>query len=166
MQAATLGATDFGVSPKPALVGTPEWWQAIEHGQLPANPLEGTISNVYWGSMGDWPEFEVLVPDGTRSRWTREGDVSRYVEGLGVRLTFVLHPWKVPKDELGLGDASKIVLQIDIEASDKRSDPRAPGPGGVGLGRSRSGAKSGWGSALGPCAASARNRMDLPRVLG
>ena len=90
MQKATLGPTDFGVSPKPALVGSPEWWRAIEQGQLPRIEIEGKISRVYWGSMGD---------------------------------------------SLGLGDASKIVLRIDLEQSDKRSDPRVPGPGGVGLRR-------------------------------
>jgi hypothetical protein len=133
MQKATLGPTDFGVSPKPALVGSPEWWRAIEQGQLARVEVEGKISRVYWGSMGDWPEFELLTEDGTQSRWTREGDLTRYVEGLRIRLSYTLHPWKVAKDSLGLGDASKIVLRIDLEQSDKRSDPRAPGPGGAGL---------------------------------
>jgi hypothetical protein len=118
------------------LVGTPEWWRAIEDGRLPASEIQGTISNVYWGSMGDWPEFEVLAADGSKSRWTREGDVSRYVEGIRVRLTFVLHPWKVPKETHGLGEASKIVLRIDVEQSERRSDPRAPGPGGIGMRKS------------------------------
>jgi hypothetical protein len=86
MQKATLGPTDFGVSAKPALVGTAEWWRAIDQGQLSRIELEGTIAGVYWGSMGDWPEFELLSDDGTRSGWTREGDLARYVEGLRVRL--------------------------------------------------------------------------------
>lgn len=133
MQKATLGPTDFGVSPHPALVGTPEWWRAIDDGQLPRVELEGTISRVYWGSMGDWPEFELVSDDGARSAWTREGDVSRFVEGLRVRLAYTLHLWKVEKTSLNLGPASKIVLRIDLEESAKRSDPRAPGPGGVGL---------------------------------
>lgn len=133
MQQATLGPTDFGVSPQPALVGTPEWWRAIGEGRLPMRDLEGTISRVLWGSMGDWPEFELCTSDGATSVWTREGDPSRYVEGLHLRLCYVLHPWKVPQEYLGLGAASKIVLRIDVERSEKRSDPRAPGPGGVGL---------------------------------
>ncbi len=40
--------------------------------------------------------------------------------------------WKQP-DRNGLGKASKITLTVEIEISDLRSDPRAPGPGGVGL---------------------------------
>lgn len=134
MQKASLGATDFGVSPSPALVGTDEWWRATRDGTLDRTVVTGRISRVYWGSMGDWPECEVTADDGTTTTWTREGDLTRYVEGLRMRLTFVLHPWKVPAQH-GLGAASKIVLTVEIEESDRRSDPRAPGPGGIGLRR-------------------------------
>jgi hypothetical protein len=132
MQKASLGATNFGLSPVPALAGTPEWWRATQDGSLARGVVSGTISRAYWGSMGDWPMCEVTANDGSKSTWTREGDIARYVEGLQVQFTFVLHPWKVP-DQYGLGAASKIVLMVDIEDSDRRSDPRAPGPGGVGL---------------------------------
>lgn len=133
MQAASLGPSDFGVATKPAVVGTPEWWLAIEQGRLPKHVLEGKIAAVYWASMGDWPEFELVAPGGVSSRWTREGDVSRYVEGLRVRVSWTLHPWKRPKPSTGLGAESRITLQIELEPSDRRSDPRAPGPGGIGL---------------------------------
>jgi hypothetical protein len=132
MQKASRGPTDSGVSMSPALVGTPEWWGATEDGTLPRIVIAGTISRVFWASMGDWPECEVTAEDGTKTTWTREGDVARYVQGLRVRITFVQHPWKVP-DQHGLGASSKIVLTIEIEDSDRRSDPRAPGPGGIGL---------------------------------
>jgi hypothetical protein len=135
MQKASLSATDFGVGPLPALVGTPEWWRATQDGSLARVTVSGTISRVYWASMGDWPECEVTSDDGSRSTWTREGDIARYVEGLRVRIIYVLHPWKVPHQEHGLGDLSKIVLTVDVEDSDRRSDPRAPGPGGIGLRR-------------------------------
>jgi hypothetical protein len=132
MQKASLGATDFGLSPSPALIGTSQWWHATQDGSLVQRVVAGTISRVYWGSMGDWPECEVTGSDGAKSTWTREGDITRYVEGLRVLFTFVLHPRKVP-DQHGLGNASKIVLTVEIEDSNRRSDPRAPGPGGVGL---------------------------------
>src|SRR4051812_44749225 len=96
MQKASLGANNFGVSPLPALVGTPEWWRATQDGSLARVMVSGTISRVYWGSMGDWPECEITSNDGSLSKWTREGDTARYVEGLQVRITYVLHPWKVP----------------------------------------------------------------------
>jgi hypothetical protein len=130
MQKASLNATNFGVSPSPALVGTQEWWRATQDGSLARTVVPGTISGVYWGSMGDWPMCEVTSDDGSKSTWTREGDITRYVEALRVRIVYVLHPWKVPDQ---LGSASKIVLSMEIEDSDHRSDPRVPGPGGIGL---------------------------------
>jgi hypothetical protein len=132
MQKTSLGASNRGLSTVPALVGTSEWWRATQDGTLVRSVVSGTISRVYWGSMGDWPECEVTSDDGSKSTWTREGDIARYVEGLQVQFTSVLHPWKVP-DQHGLGGTSTIVLTVDIEDSDRRSDPRAPGPGGVGL---------------------------------
>jgi hypothetical protein len=132
LQKASCGATNFGLSLSPALVGTPEWWHATRDGSLVRGVVSGTLSDVYWGSMGDWPECEVTADDGSKSTWTREGDIARYVEGLRVQITFVLHPWKVPNQH-GLGGASKIVLTVEIEDNARRSDPRPPGPGGVGL---------------------------------
>jgi hypothetical protein len=138
MQKASLGATNSGVSPLPALVGTPEWWRATQDGSLARMTVSGTISRVYWASMGDFAECEVTSDDGSTSTWAREGDIARYVEGLQVRIINVLHPWKVPHpelEELGLGGPAKIVLTVEVEDSDRRSDPRAPGPGGIGLRR-------------------------------
>jgi hypothetical protein len=57
--------------------------------------------------------------------------VAALAVGLRARVTFARHPWKMPSPMLG--DASKVVLRIEIEPSDKRSDPRAPGPGGFGF---------------------------------
>jgi hypothetical protein len=132
MQKVSLGATNSGLSVAPALVGTPEWWRAIQDGSLMRRTISGEITRVYWGSMGDWPECELTDSEGSKSTWTRAGDIARYVEGLKVQFTFVLHPWKTP-NQYGLGEASKVVLTVEIEDSDRRSDPRAPGPGGIGL---------------------------------
>ncbi len=140
MQAVSLDPGSFGLSLSPALVGTADWWRAIDDGLLPSSIVSGVISGLYWTGMGDWPECD--VSDGQEvSRWAREGDVSRYVEGLQVKFTSVLHPWKsvdllragVADPFKLLGAGSKIVLAVEIEESQRRSDPRAPGPGGVGL---------------------------------
>ncbi len=92
MQNTSLAATDMGLSPLPALIGTPEWWRATEDGTLPSELVTGTISRVYWGSMADFAEFEVVSTDGSKSTWAREGDSARYVEGLHVAIAFVRHP--------------------------------------------------------------------------
>src|SRR5260370_38068846 len=89
MQEASLRRADLGLSPSPALVGAKEWWAIVEDGRIFKAELEGKISNVYWASMGDYPEFELTTEDGARSTWTREGDYTRYVEGLRARLAYV-----------------------------------------------------------------------------
>jgi hypothetical protein len=131
MQEASLSRPDVGLSAVP-LVGGKEWWDEIATGRRPTRRVEGTIAQVSWAGMGDWPEFRVRVGDGSQSTWTREGDVRRYVEGLGVRLIYVEHASKWGAAIAGLGEASKIVLQIAIEQSSLRSSGIAPGPGGAG----------------------------------
>lgn len=132
MQEASLERPDVGLSPNP-LVGGREWWDQIESGQRPTHRIEGTIEDAQWASMGDWPEFRIRADDGSESTWTREGEPRRFVEGLGVRLAYVEHPWKPEVAETaGLGETSKIVVSIEIEDSPLRSSGIGPGPGGVG----------------------------------
>jgi hypothetical protein len=123
--------TEEGLAAEPALVGSPDWWAAVEGGRLQLTSVEGRIADVFWGSMADWPEFTLETDDGERSQWTREGDVTRYVEGLRVRLEYVLHPWK-KTHHLVLGPESKLTIRVWIEPSKKRSSGIAPGPGGIG----------------------------------
>src|SRR4051812_41828203 len=85
-EAATSDRTDVGLKPEPHVVATKSWWQAIETGDLPTHTVEGKISRVWWGSMGDYPEFEITTTTGDSVQWTREGDHTRYVEGLRARV--------------------------------------------------------------------------------
>lgn len=120
-------STEMGLSVRPALVGSADWWRQVDAGELPSQTIRGRVSRVFWTGHGDYPEFEITTDSGEKSSWTREGDISRYVEGLAVELSYVLHPWKVPGLH-GLGDSSRLVVNIRIQSSDQRSDPRAPGP--------------------------------------
>jgi hypothetical protein len=133
MQAASLNRPDLGLAIEPALVGSEKWWAMVEDHSLPETVTDGVITRVYWASMGDWPEFELEETNGGRSSWTREGDISRYVDGLGVRLGFVRHPWKKQNVDRMSGTHRSLVTFIEVEESSRRSDPRAPGPGGIGL---------------------------------
>jgi hypothetical protein len=36
-----------------------EWWDQIQRGERPTHRIEGVIEQVYWASMGDWPEFRI-----------------------------------------------------------------------------------------------------------
>jgi hypothetical protein len=130
LQEASLGDTEFGLDPEP-LVGAEEWWREIASGRRPTITVEGTIGDVYWGSMGDWPEVRIEMLSGESSTWTREGDGRRYVAGLAIRVVYVEHRWKRPDRSLG-GDMAEVVLRVEIEDSPSRSAAIAPGPGGAG----------------------------------
>jgi hypothetical protein len=134
MQEASLTRDDVGLAPEP-LVASPSWWHAIERGDLQRVCLDGTITGVWWGSMADWPEFEMRDSGGNISTWTREGDLRRFVEGLRVRVEFVEHPWK--RVDHGLGTHSRVVLGMWVEESAARASGIAPGPGGAGYELSR-----------------------------
>jgi hypothetical protein len=137
IQRATLTEPGFGLQPKPALFGSEDWWAAVGTERLPLHLVSGTISRVYWGSMGDWPEFALTSDDASETTWTRVGDISRYVEGLRTEVDFVLQWFKEDSfaAQQGMPLETKVVVAIRVEQSDRRSDPRAPGPGGIGLRR-------------------------------
>ena len=125
----------FGFKAEPALFGSRKWWKKLDTPKLPVVTLTGTISEVYWASMGDWPECKITSHDGETTTWTREGDISRYVAGLGIVVRYVIQQRKddAPLTFAGMGGDAKVVIAILIEESELRSDPRAPGPGGIGL---------------------------------
>lgn len=125
-------STSMGLSLQPALVGSEDWWRRVEAGAIPVETLRGHISRVLWTGFGDHPEVEITSDGGERSRWTREGDAARYVEGLAIELRYVRHPWKV-RGGVGIGDDALLVLHVAIEASDLRSEPVGPGPYGRGM---------------------------------
>lgn len=45
------------IAPVPAVFGSAKWWSALGTSALPLHRIEGQVASVYWGSMGDWPEF-------------------------------------------------------------------------------------------------------------
>ena len=114
------------------MLGTDEWWNAIEDGRLPVHVDEGVISRVYWAGMGDWPEFALVTDEGRDVTWTRQGDITRYVEGLRCRVRYVIQRFKEGSLVANAGLAEhRLPLTVEIEESDRRSSPIAPGPGGV-----------------------------------
>jgi hypothetical protein len=126
------------IAPEPAVYGSEDWWSALGTPSLPLHRIAGRIARVIWGSMGDWPEFELVDVTGASTTWTRMGDVSRYAEGLTAAVEYVMvslkDPFPIPGMEtLGLPDEQPDVVRVFLESGDLRSDPRAPGPGGVGL---------------------------------
>jgi hypothetical protein len=123
---------DFGFPTKPALFGSRKWWRMVEAGDFPTETLDGEIIDVYWGSMADYPEFRIRVGDGTEHDLTREGDLRRYVPGLGASVRRVALEGKPSMFAEVLGPTRKVVLSIVVEDTDERSPAVAPGPGGAG----------------------------------
>jgi hypothetical protein len=134
IQEATLNRPGFGLVPEPALFGSDEWWQAIDDGRVTATVEEGAVGVVRWGSMGDWPVWRFRSADGTESEWTREGDYTRYVEGLPARITTVITRWKADSSSVRMGEptAHSMLIKVELEDSDARSARAAPGPFGAG----------------------------------
>jgi hypothetical protein len=132
VQQASLTKPGFGFPVEPALFGSPEWWDLVERRRFPATTVEGSISRVFWASMGDWPEFTLTSADGSETNWTREGDLRRYVEGLRARVRYVELERKPDAAFTPTEGVRKVVLGIWIEQSDRRSPAIAPGPGGTG----------------------------------
>jgi hypothetical protein len=125
-QRATLEAPG-GLAPEPALLGSSEWWNAVERGELESHWVVGTIRRPMWASMNDFPVVEVEESDGVSS-WERFGDVTQYSKGRGIRIRWVWQRRKEPIE--GLGDMTKVVIEIWLEAGNWR--PTAgfgPGPG-------------------------------------
>ena len=88
VQNATMTTDRYGIVPEHGLLGSEEWWQAIESGLIQVNRLEGTVSRVYMSGHNDFPEFE--VDDGnSKTRWERYGKESEYLEGQHVVIEYV-----------------------------------------------------------------------------
>ena len=95
VQRATLTTKDFGLVPEIALFGTPEWFGAVADGRIPTHRVTGTIARVYFGSMGDWPEFEIAAnQEGAKTKWTRFGNQELYRVGAEVILEYVMQRTK------------------------------------------------------------------------
>ncbi|MGE0489964.1 MAG: hypothetical protein AB7S38_12230 [Vulcanimicrobiota bacterium] len=122
------------------LIGSQEWWQAIDDGMIERVVMQGWITSVTWGAMGDTPEFEITDESGRSRRCHRYGDHTRYVKGLAARVTwlrlkvFPINLQHVPPEERADLMAREIDLlceSISIEESERRSEKSAPGPSGV-----------------------------------
>ena len=105
--------SDYGLKTENGLlIGTKEWFQAIEDGRLSKETIRGTISKVYMSGHNDWPEFE-MENDSGKSTWTREGNDKLYQVGKLIEIDYVIQKYKRPWDMLG--PTTKKVVEIRIE---------------------------------------------------
>jgi hypothetical protein len=130
IQEATLTRPGYGLLPEPALFGSEEWWAAVEDGRVATQTLDGVVADVRWESMGDWPGWTFRASDGTESRWTREGDHTRYIVGLRARIRFAVVSWKPDCELVRMGESPlhDMLIRVDLEDSPDRSASEGPGP--------------------------------------
>lgn len=120
VQKATLETDEYGIEPTHGLFGSEEWWKQIAEGRLSVETLKGTITRVYMGSMGDWPEFEITLVDGSTEAFTRhqtpaDGTQDRfYVVGRDVEIDTVWQDARRNAPDWGLPRRSRTVLSIRI----------------------------------------------------
>jgi hypothetical protein len=117
VQKATLTTEMYGIQPTHGLFGSEDWWQRIASGDLPLRRLRGTITRVYMGSMGDWPEFTMRTDDGEESSWTRFAHTKElsqlYVVGKRIELDYVIQRNR-PEAPVDAGGETRCVIEVRI----------------------------------------------------
>ena len=121
VQRATLTTREYGIEPTNGrLFGSDEWWNEVASGRLPVHTLTGTISRVFMGSMGDWPEFEMVCDDGSSLGFTRfqtPPDGSRdglYKEGRRIEVDAVWQEARKAAPDWGIPRIRREVTAIRI----------------------------------------------------
>lgn len=97
------------------LIGSLEWFDALNTGKLAKTTLWGRITKVYMAGHNDWPEFE-LEAEGVRTTWPRWASVGQdhwYQVGRRLELTYVLQKFKRPWALTG--PTFQQVLEIAVE---------------------------------------------------
>jgi hypothetical protein len=116
VQSATTTTEEFGIEPTHGLFGSPDWWNRIASRELPLQTANGVITQVYMGSMGDWPEFAMRSDSGEELRWTREVNSKEqdalYRVGRRVEVDYVIQRHR-PKS-WDRGAETKCVIEIRV----------------------------------------------------
>lgn len=116
VQRATTTTEEFGIEPTHGLYGSTEWWNRIAIGDLQVRTASGVITKVYMGSMGDWPEFQMVSESGEVSQWTREVNLKEqdalYLVGQRVEVDYVLQRHR-PKS-WDRGAETRCVIEIRV----------------------------------------------------
>jgi hypothetical protein len=109
-----------GLSTRPYLFGSKEWWDAISSGSIERRRIEGTITEAKPTKLTDRQEFRLLRQDGSEVTGVRHGDPTRYVEGLRIRFDYVTLR-RADDAPLELGTTADVVIAVWVEPSHKRT---------------------------------------------
>lgn len=87
MRKASISNGPWGVAIQHGLIGSPEWWSALESGQIKLETFVGVISANY-GPHGDTLEVHITGPEGKQS-WTAWNGFEFTLVGRQVRSQYV-----------------------------------------------------------------------------
>jgi len=105
--------SNFGLKTENGLlVGSHEWFSAIETARIKKQTIKGEISRIFMSGHNDYPEFE-MESCGVKTNWPREGKDDHYKVGKKIELTYVTQKFKRPKDIFGT--TTKLIIEIRIE---------------------------------------------------
>ena len=106
MQKASLGNSEWwqGLKITHGLVGSVEWYETIERGDLPLKTAIGRVSQFWPGHHGDFQEFELQTDSGTTSKWpcflTMPRAESEFAIGRTVEVSFVEQQFRHPREDM------------------------------------------------------------------
>jgi hypothetical protein len=117
MQRGSLDTSPIGLRITHGLIGSVEWWHAIDVGALPAQTIVGTVSGFWPGQYRTGPaEFEITEPSGRKSHWMCELEPipaeQAYRIGRPVRVQYVHQRLKTLLEG---NDETKVVVSIAVE---------------------------------------------------
>ncbi|MBL6707631.1 MAG: hypothetical protein ISQ06_16090 [Planctomycetaceae bacterium] len=88
--------TELGLKITHGLVGSDEWWDAIERGDIPLQRIDGVVVGTTRGPMGDWPLMKVRSDSGRTTNWPLNGVSTADLIGRAVVVEYVEQEAKKP----------------------------------------------------------------------
>lgn len=119
LQNASLYKPTFGFADTHGLIGSPEWWQQIDRGQLPREVIRGEISR-----FGRGPLVYIRTDAGDEGQWVRMADTPLYEVGNPIEIDFVtqqLKPLAAQVWHSGPTDRVVIEVRIGIRAAHRQA---------------------------------------------
>lgn len=95
MRKASSSAGPWGIAIQYGFVGSPEWWSALESGQIKLESFIGTISSTDYGPMGDTLQLHITGPQGKQD-WIAWKGFELALVGTRVKTRYVRLPPKQP----------------------------------------------------------------------
>ena len=110
MRSASLSSGPFGLSTIHGIVGSPDWWNAVEAGRVKVVQFVGVIRHVDGGPMGDSTIVRIEGNGETKS-WTAWEGFDRSLIGKRVEIHYANVPPKNPPEPNFVID---LILQIRV----------------------------------------------------